>query len=146
MPPSQTLVSGAYTVLSSKAGIDSSHQDHPSRRSLAGSCAAARDLARARLSSDPLSLRSAAVAAWGREPPLTTKTDGFAGCLDYVWLSEGHWAVSAALQLPYRWDPAPPGQPSAVNDPEDVPDMPPIPDDRFPSDHLALAFKLHLLP
>ncbi|KAL4854213.1 Glucose-repressible alcohol dehydrogenase transcriptional effector [Chlorella vulgaris] len=144
--PGETLISGAYTVLASKEGIDSSHPDHPSRRSLVGGGAAAQALATLRLSSDPFLLQSASVAAWGREPPVTNKTDSFAGCLDYVWLSRRHWAVSAALPLPYRFDPSRPGQQTAVNDPSDVRDLPPLPSETIPSDHLPLAFKLHLVP
>ena len=67
--------------------------------------------------------------------------------LDYVWLSSGHWAVSAALAMPYRFDaPPPPGQAPRVRSPEDVTDLPPLPNEHAPSDHMALGFKLHLLP
>lgn len=67
--------------------------------------------------------------------------------LDYVWLSSGHWAVSAALQMPYRFDaPPPPGQAARVLDPEEVTDLPPLPNEFFASDHLALGFRVHLLP
>jgi CCR4-NOT transcription complex subunit 6 len=126
--------------------MDSSHPDHPCRRGLAGSTAAARDLAPLRLTSDPLSLHSASVLAWGRELPVTNKTAAFAGCLDYVWLSRGHWAVAAAIPPPYRFDPALPGQPAAVRDPQDVADLPPLPNAGWPSDHLPLGFSAQLLP
>ena len=43
----------------------------------------------------------------GWEPPLTTKTASFAGCLDYIWLSRGgddrpHFKVLQTLDLPYE--------------------------------------------
>lgn len=155
VPPGTTLVSGVYTILSepgdggsSGGGIGSSHPDHPARRSLA-SGSGSTQLQQLRLTSHPLRLVSAAVLAWGREPPVTNRTAAFSGCLDYCWLSRGHWAVGEALMPPYRFDPAPPGQRSTlVNDPRDVPEgqLPPIPDAAFPSDHLALGFRLHLLP
>lgn len=79
--------------------------------------------------------------------------------LDYVWLSP-HWAVSEALELPYRFDPGPPparttpgggvagGGGSSEEDSSScgASDLPPIPAPGFPSDHLALGFTLHLLP
>ena len=39
------------------------------------------------LTTSGLSLRSMHHACHGWEPPLTTKTASFAGCLDYIWLS-----------------------------------------------------------
>lgn len=74
VPPGGELTSGVYDILSGDAGIDASHHDHPARR---GRQAAG--LASVRLTRAPLSLESAAVAAWGREPPLTNKVATFAG-------------------------------------------------------------------
>ncbi|KAL4424299.1 hypothetical protein ABPG75_001600 [Micractinium tetrahymenae] len=148
VPPGQVLVSGVHTILAGpEGGIDSTHPDHPARRSLAGG-PGQHELPSLRLSSAPFRLASAAAQAWGREPPVTNRTASFSGTLDYVFLSRGHWAVGEALTLPYRFDPAPAGQPAAVNDPTDVPlaQLPAIPNARFPSDHLPLAFRLHLLP
>lgn len=148
VPPGQALVSGAYALLAGpEGGIDSAHPDHPARRSLAGG-PGQQGLPSLRLSSAPFQLASAAVQAWGREPPLTTRTATFSGTLDYVFLSRGHWVVGEALALPYRFDPAPAGQHAAVNHPADVPlaQLSAIPNHLFPSDHLPLAFRLHLLP
>lgn len=148
MPLGQVLVSGVYSLLAGPEGaIGSDHPDHPARRSLAGG-PGQQGLASLRLGSAPFRLGSAAVQAWGREPPVTNRTATFSGTLDYVFLSRGHWAVGEALSLPYRFDPAPPGQPAAVVHPTDVPlaQLPAIPSARFPSDHLPLAFRLHLLP
>ncbi|PSC74002.1 Ccr4p [Micractinium conductrix] len=145
VPPGGALVGGVYRLLAGEE-VDPTHQDHPARRSLGGGARGARDLSTLLLGSRPLRLRSAAAAAWGREPPLTNCTPSFRGCLDYCWLSQGHWAVREALELPYRFDPAPPGAPAAVVDPEHVTDLPPLPDERHPSDHLPLGFRLTLLP
>lgn len=76
----------------------------------------------------------------------TRPPTGCRSTLDYVWLSRGQWAVSEALSPPYRFDVPAHGQAAAVRDPEDVSDLPPIPNQHFPSDHLALGFRLHLLP
>jgi CCR4-NOT transcription complex subunit 6 len=160
VPPGQTLTSGVYSLLAGCGQpLPSTHPDHPAQRQQRGGggggashaqqaaqAAQLGQLAGVRLSSGALCLESAAVAAWGREAPVTNKTASFAGCLDYVWLSRGHWAVSAALHPPYRFDRPPPGQPAQVADPGDVSDLPPIPNQHFPSDHLALGFRLHMLP
>ncbi|KAL4442682.1 hypothetical protein ABPG77_006676 [Micractinium sp. CCAP 211/92] len=74
VPPGQALVSGAYALLAGpEGGIDSTHPDHPARRSLAGG-PGQQGLPSLWLSSAPFRLASAAVQAWGREPPLTTRT------------------------------------------------------------------------
>lgn len=80
MPPGGELVSGVYRILSTTEGIGSSHHDHPSRRPRAGEPAReAAALRGARFSRGPLALESAAVRAWGREPPVTNKVDTFEG-------------------------------------------------------------------
>lgn len=80
VPPGGELVSGVYRILSSAEGIDSSHHDHPSRRPRPGEPAReAAALRGVRFSRGPLALESAAVQAWGREPPLTNKVETFAG-------------------------------------------------------------------
>ena len=48
-----------------------------------------------------LRLRSMHVEARGAEPPLTTRTATFDGALDYIFVSEGHFSVAAALEMPY---------------------------------------------
>lgn len=97
-----------------------------------------------------------------RDPPLTTRTNNFAGCLDYIFVSPRHFDVLRTLELPYEHssgEEAPRGDPGrggagggkgeaagtypGVRDPMDVP-FPPIPNEVFPSDHLSLAVVLGL--
>lgn len=83
-----------------------------------------------------LQLHSAYAAANdGQEPPLTTQTSTFMGCLDYVWLSRTHWEVTSTLSLPYDAQKGP--------EPQNV-QFRPIPDAEFPSDHLAVACQVVL--
>lgn len=81
VPPGGELVSGVYQIMSTDAGIDAAHHDHPARRGPRsgekGREAAALQVLR--LSREPLALESAAVAAWGREPPVTNRVATFAG-------------------------------------------------------------------
>ena len=81
VPPGGELVSGVYSILSTDAGIDASHHDHPAQRARRPGEPArqAPGLDALRLTRAPLSLQSAAVAAWGREPPVTNRTATFAG-------------------------------------------------------------------
>lgn len=74
-----------------------------------------------------------------REPPLTTRTPTFAGCLDYIWVSRGHWDVQCTLSLPYE-------EPSTWVDPLTDVDFAPIPNEEFPSDHIAMGCILRLVP
>ena len=71
----------------------------------------------------------------GQEPPLTTQTSTFMGCLDYIWLSQKHWEVTSTLSLPYDARKGP--------EPQNV-QFRPIPDAQFPSDHLAVACQVVL--
>lgn len=87
------------------------------------------------LSTAGLQLQSVYLAFSGREPPLTTKTHIFAGCLDYLWCSAGNWAVTALLDLPYPDGSGP--DPSTV-------EIGMMPDELFPSDHLAIGADLRL--
>jgi CCR4-NOT transcription complex subunit 6 len=73
------------------------------------------------------------VSRGGSEPPLTNKTDKFAGCLDYVFVSKGDWEVVSGLGMPYGAD--------APAEPADVV-FPPIPNEIYPSDHLAVGCRL----
>lgn len=112
-----------------------------------------------------LRLRSVLAAAWGAEPPITNHTASFSGCLDYLWASQQHWQPVAALEMPYSWEAAsaPPaagaagqlgdgrgeGQAGvdgvAAADPAAISGrLPPMPNERFPSDHLAVGAQLAL--
>ena len=83
-----------------------------------------------------LQLHSAYAAGnQGREPPLTTQTSTFMGCLDYIWLSRKHWRVTSTLRMPYDVQKGP--QPETVG-------FRPIPDKEFPSDHLAVGCQVVL--
>lgn len=87
------------------------------------------------LSTAGLQLQSTHMAARGHEPPLTTKTATFAGCLDYLWCSAGDWAATALLELPYPQGSGP--------DPQTV-ELGTLPNEHFPSDHLAMGADLRL--
>lgn len=76
------------------------------------------------------------LVANGEEPAITNKTSSFAGCLDYIWLLRGRWAVTATMRLPYSQQAGP--------DP-DMLDFPPCPNPLQPSDHLPIGCQLHLL-
>lgn len=142
------------------------------------------------LTTSGLRLGSAHMLAHGQEPPLTTRTPNFAGCLDYIWVSHASVRVEATLGLPYAYKiPAAAGaggthgstngqgthgsstSPSGSSSParrenkaagkrvhggdqhaaaypyrdpmRDVA-FSPIPDDAFPSDHLAVGCVLSL--
>jgi CCR4-NOT transcription complex subunit 6 len=84
-----------------------------------------------------LQLKSAYFAARGAEPPLTNKHKGFAGCLDYIWVSRENLRVVEVLAMPYECM----GLRQVPHVPEAVP-FPPIPNRDWPSDHLALAAKI----
>lgn len=75
-----------------------------------------------------------------REPPLTSKTPTFAGCLDYIWLSPQHMDVLRTLEMPYEH----PARGRPWRDPLIDIAFPPIPNEDYPSDHLALAAEIRL--
>ncbi|PNH02577.1 hypothetical protein TSOC_011435 [Tetrabaena socialis] len=103
------------------------------------------------------------------QPPLTNRTVGFAGCLDYVWFSAGGFAAASALAMPYDDGGSPPLGPAAAGggaggggaaaaegprgpaaaapwrDPLADIAFGAIPDQRYPSDHLAVGGELVLL-
>ncbi|KAK9810006.1 hypothetical protein WJX72_003259 [[Myrmecia] bisecta] len=135
VPEGKFLTSGVYQLLAT-GQLEVSHQDHPSQRRPDEDDELAREI----FSTSGLSLHSMILATpTQREPPLTTKTDKFAGCLDYIFLSQIHWLVTGVLGMPYN------GADGSVVDPADV-DFPPVPDAIFPSDHLSMGCKLQLLP
>lgn len=101
--------------------------NNPTRRSLR--------VLQVEFSTAGLQLQSVHMAGRGREPPLTTKIPIFAGCLDYVWFSVGDWAVTALLELPYPERSGP--------DPQAV-ELGLLPNEVFPSDHLAIGADLRL--
>lgn len=85
-----------------------------------------------------MKLASSHMMAHGQEPPLTTKTATFAGCLDYIWLSADHFSVMQTLEMPYA-------NAFDSQSPEDVSDLGPIPDQHHFSDHLAVGCVVQLL-
>lgn len=88
-----------------------------------------------------------------REPPLTTRTATWAGCIDFVWVTRGSFAVASALALPYSDGGRPPVGPgpgaaaggAAWCDPLKDIEFEAIPDQRYPSDHLAVGGQVVLL-
>lgn len=94
--------------------------------------------------------------AWGREPPFTTRRPDLEVCIDYIWASQGHWTVEAALELPYPWrhrQAAGAGSCSGGGGAEAegagengaaAEQLPYMPNADCPSDHLALGARLAL--
>ncbi|GAX79216.1 hypothetical protein CEUSTIGMA_g6656.t1 [Chlamydomonas eustigma] len=198
--PEGGLDSGVYTLLS-QGILHPDHADHPYTRqsctpiSMANSSHDAASLAKVPLTSSGLKLSSVHQLSHGWEPPLTTKTTTFAGCLDYIWLShraseppavpsstdtmllpehvgpsscdvtdhassqhvQSHFKVLHTLELPYsmsRWKnvEVTGGGSSGVKvaapvwiDPLTDIDFPAIPNQSFPSDHLAMGCELELI-
>lgn len=88
-----------------------------------------------------LQLQSSYMAARGYEPAVTNKHPGFAGCLDYVWVSKRRLTVAGTLAMPYETL----GLRNVPEDPERTPFVS-IPDDVWPSDHLAVGAVLEIQP
>lgn len=153
VPEGEAIISGAYELLSTgKLPVSSS--DHPSRRrkgdtskvlfataqatagtSSSYNAALTQCVCMQAMLDTGIALTSAYAACLGREPPITNNTATFRGALDYIWFGGAdEFSVSSVLELPYA--------DSALR-PEDV-QLAPIPDERFPSDHLAIAARLQL--
>lgn len=134
IPQSGFLTSGVYALFTSKSGmVDKSHYEHPASRHQAYKA-----MSEEVFTTSGLKLQSAYAAGnEGQEPPLTTQTDYFMGCLDYIWLSRKHWHVTHTLSMPYDVSNGP--------EPQNV-GFRPIPDAEFPSDHLAVGCRVALHP
>ncbi|GLC54912.1 hypothetical protein PLESTB_000919400 [Pleodorina starrii] len=133
------LVSGVYTLLT-RGSLPPDHPDHPATRRRPGETSNA-DFRGVTLTTSGVNLTSAYRLANGRDPPLTTRTTTFAGCLDYIFVSPAHFDVTSTLELPYAMSPA---SCDAVRDPLTDVRFPPIPSSEFPSDHLSLVALLRL--
>lgn len=133
IPRSGFLTSGVYSLLTSSQGtVDQGHHEHPATKHKAYKA-----MSKEVFTTSGLKMQSAYAAGnEGREPPLTTQTDFFMGCLDYIWLSQSHWHVTHTLSMPYDVDKGP--EPQSVG-------FRPIPDAEFPSDHLAMGCRVALL-
>jgi len=134
--PGGKLVSGAYELLT-QGKLHATHPHHPAMRK--HNAQHASKLRNVSFNTSGMRLCSASVEAWGAEPSFTNRTSGFSGCLDYVFISE-HWKVSAALDMPYAWDPQYPER--SLNSVDRVFEV--LPSERWPSDHLAVGVKLRL--
>ncbi|KAG2447211.1 hypothetical protein HYH02_007952 [Chlamydomonas schloesseri] len=164
VPEGARQVSGVYQLLSGGT-LAPDHPDHPHTRVWkpgpmaptvipAGGEGAPRFPALP-LSASGLRLGSLNALAFGREPPLTTRTATFAGTLDYVWLSQPGLEVTAALSLPFEDGGSPPlmapgaaaagpgaaasTQPGTWRDPVADVAMVPVPNEEYGSDHLAVG-------
>ncbi|GLC57141.1 hypothetical protein PLESTB_001191800 [Pleodorina starrii] len=173
--PPGGLASGVYTLLT-HGSLPPDHPDHPATRvwegaaptastaprsPAAGAAAAAAAAAAERfpavpLTSGGLQLVSLNVEAFGREPPLTTRTSSWAGCIDFVWISRGDFSVASGLAMPYDDGGLPPLGPAGGasggggaggggsrdptwRDPLTDIAFTAIPNEFFPSDHLAVG-------
>ncbi|EFJ50976.1 hypothetical protein VOLCADRAFT_88142 [Volvox carteri f. nagariensis] len=128
------LVSGVYTLLT-RGSLSPHHPDHPASRRRPGETSNP-DFRGVELTTAGFKLASAYCLANGRDPPLTTRTATFAGCLDYIFVSPQHFDVTETLGMPYDM---PYG---AVRDPLSDVAFPPIPNEVFPSDHVSLVAML----
>ena len=80
-------------------------------------------------------LTSAYAACLGHEPPITNNTASFRGTLDYIWFAGADdFSVASVLEMPYS---------GTAATPDDI-QLAPMPDQTFPSDHLAIAARLHV--
>ena len=126
IPKNGFVNSGVYNLFEHNM-VDSSHHEHPATRH------AFEEMTQQKFTTAGLQLHSAYAAGNAQqEPPLTTQTAWFKGCLDYVWLSSKHWHVTHVLDMPYKVVDG--CEPQADN-------FAPIPDADFPSDHLAMGCK-----
>ncbi|CAD7696017.1 unnamed protein product [Ostreobium quekettii] len=122
------LTSGTYELL--RVGeLDSSHPHHPLRRNHSGRPRGGH-IWGLKFSTSGRTFESAYHKVHGCEPLVTNKTDDFEGCLDYIYLSKGHFNVLETLSMPY--------DSAGLENPKHVV-LPPMPNAMFPSDHLALG-------
>ena len=126
-------MSGVYSLFTAKDGtVNAKHHEHPAVKHKAY-----QSTSKEIFTTSGLALESAYAAGnEGQEPPLTTQTSSFMGCLDYIWLSRNHWHVTHTLSMPYDESKGP--TPQGVG-------FRPIPDSEFPSDHLAMGCRAVLL-
>ena len=130
IPKEGFLTSGVYHLFQHGL-VDSTHHEHPARKHYSFA-----DTAQHQFTACGLQLQSAlAEGSDQQEPPLTTQTKHFKGCLDYIFVSAAHWAVTHILSMPYKVKQG--LVPQAEN-------FGPIPDADFPSDHLAMGCKVVL--
>lgn len=127
------MTSGVYEMLHT-GQLPKSHPDHPFTRRADNSAA------QAPFTSGGLMLRSLHFSLLGHEPPVTNRTDKFAGCLDYVFFSPAEWTPLTHLGLPYEYEAE---NDAATKDPMRVL-LPPLPNRQFPSDHLPIGGDLFL--
>lgn len=129
IPKNGFINSGVYSLFENGV-VDKSHHEHPATRH------DFQEMASQQFTTAGLQLNSAYAAGNDQqEPPLTTQTAWFKGCLDYIFLSSGHWTVTHVLDMPYR----------VVEGIEpQVEGFGPIPDGEFPSDHLAMGCQIVL--
>ncbi|GIM10440.1 hypothetical protein Vretimale_13991 [Volvox reticuliferus] len=160
--PPGGLTSGVYTLLA-HGSLPPEHPDHPATRVWEDESPCPGDKQRfpqLPLTSAQLQLISLNAEAFGREPPLTTRTASWAGCIDFVWLSRGDFSVASALAMPYDDGGLPPLGPDfsaggsssggsrepTWRDPLSDIAFSPIPNEFYPSDHLAVGGEVLVLP
>lgn len=141
-------MSGVYQLMAT-GRLAPYHPHHPARKysrppaattSSSNNADAPSPLQDTEFSTAGLRLQSANFLAHGREPALTNKHTGFAGCLDYIWVTPSSLSVVEALCMP--WENT--GMAHVPEVPEAVP-FPPIPNAVWPSDHLAVGATVQLM-
>lgn len=129
IPRNGFINSGVYNLFE-RGVVDKTHHEHPATRH------DFQEMAAQQFTTAGLRLQSAYAAGNDQqEPPLTTQTAWFEGCLDYIWSSVGHWQVTHILEMPYKVMEG--REPRAEG-------FAAIPDAEFPSDHLAMGCRLVL--
>jgi len=141
VPAGKELVSGTFELLT-QGQIKPEHQDHPATRRKGKTKGGGGDqLQDIELSSRGFVLTSAAKEAWGSEPMFTNRTPGFTGCLDYIFFTSNSFQVSEILKMPFGSDDGS-GKVEEEEEAEVIRKFPPIPNEVWPSDHLAVGAKL----
>lgn len=132
--PGGTLISGVYQLMTT-GSVDATHQDHPYVRHLQdGSNGAGGALTTAGVGAFASAMAQRPLERNCKEPLFTVRSASFQGCLDYIFYYREWFDVVEVLEMPYE-------------DEEHLKEevmraFGPIPDEAWPSDHLAVGCRL----